>query len=102
VSESVDSFLGNSVYAFYDATMRRYFSLSRKKGCLSLLTQMEILVSSLNPRESSERRTPHALASGSAGSFRPLRNASPENCVSSCDCCGDDDADDGNGVPGAA
>lgn len=29
--------------------------------------------------------------------FRPLRNASPENCVSSCDCC-DDDADDDGGA----
>jgi len=25
--------------------------------------------------------------------FRPLRNASPENCVFSCDCCDDDNCD---------
>jgi len=32
--------------------------------------------------------------------FRPLRNASPENCVSSCGCCDDGncDADDDDGA----
>lgn len=35
--------------------------------------------------------------------FRPLRNASPENYVSACDCYDDDaDADDADGAPDAA
>lgn len=37
--------------------------------------------------------------------FRPLRIASPENYVSSCDCCDDDNCnadDDDDGAPDAA